>query len=84
MIIQYFGILRIWLFGPTKDIKKKKKKNEVWLVFQGNNDHRSGRLKQTRQETNIQFCVTYLASISGSLRMYIQYYVIINGPTIKT
>ena len=42
-IIQYYGILRVWFPGTAQIISKK----EVWLVFQGNNEGRSGRLKQT-------------------------------------
>ena len=44
-IIQYYGILRVW-FPRTAQIISKK---EVWLVFQGDNEGRSGRLKQTRE-----------------------------------
>jgi hypothetical protein len=46
-IIQYYGILRVWFPGTAQLISKK----EVWLVFQGNNEGRSGRLKQTRAVT---------------------------------
>ena len=45
IIIQYYGILRVWFPGTTQIISKK----EVWLVFQGNNEGRSSRLKQTRE-----------------------------------
>ena len=44
-IIQYYGILRVWLPGTTQIINKK----VVWLAFQGNNEGKSGRLKQTRE-----------------------------------
>jgi hypothetical protein len=46
-IIQYYGILRVW-FPRTAQIISKK---EVWLVFQGNNEGRSSRLKQMRAVT---------------------------------
>ena len=47
-IIQYYDILRVWFPGTTQIISKK----EVWLVFQGNNEGRCGRLKQTREVTS--------------------------------
>ena len=43
-IVQYCGILWVWLPGTAQIITKKL---EVWLVFQGNDEGRSGRLKQT-------------------------------------
>ena len=46
-VIIYYGILRVWFPGTAQIISKK----EVWLVFQGNNEGRSGRLKQTREVT---------------------------------
>ena len=46
-IVQYYGILRVWFPGTAQIISKK----EVWLAFQGNNEGRSGRLKQTRAVT---------------------------------
>jgi hypothetical protein len=46
-IIQYYGVLGVWFPGTAQLISKK----EVWLVFQGNNEGRSGRLKQTRAVT---------------------------------
>ena len=46
-IMQYYGILRVWLPGTAQIINKK----EVWLAFQGNNEGRSGRLKQMREVT---------------------------------
>jgi hypothetical protein len=44
---QYYGILRVWFPGTAQIISKK----EVWLVFQGNNEGKSGRLKQMRKVT---------------------------------
>ena len=44
-IMQYYGILGVWLPGTTHIINKK----EVWLAFQGNNESRSGRSKQKRE-----------------------------------
>ena len=57
-MIVHYSISRVWLPGTggvqlpgtTQRINKK----EAWLAFQGNNEGRSGRLKQTRAETNIQ------------------------------
>ena len=46
-IVQYYGIFRVWFPGTAQIISKK----EVWLAFQGNNEGRSGRLKQTRAVT---------------------------------
>ena len=46
-IMQYYGILRVWLPGTAQIINKK----EVWLAFQGNNEGRSSRLKQMREVT---------------------------------
>ena len=41
-IIHYYSILRVWFPGTAQIISKK----EVWLVLQGNNEGKSGRLKQ--------------------------------------
>ena len=48
-IMQYYGILRVWLPGTAQIINKK----EVWLAFHGNNEGRSGGLKQTREVMRI-------------------------------
>ena len=46
-IMQYYGILRVWLPGTAQIINNK----EVWLAFQDNNEGRSGRLKQMQEVT---------------------------------
>jgi hypothetical protein len=55
-IIQYYGILRVWFPGTAQIISKK----EVWLVFQGNNEGRSGRLKQTREVTSLKLTFKFV------------------------
>ena len=50
-IMQYHGILMVWLPGTAQIINKK----EVWLAFQGNNEGRSGMLKHAGSNEKLIF-----------------------------